>query len=91
MSPNDDVPEETYLDTQEGSAGPARRKPRTRGLADEEETLPEEALDSRQAEMGVRRKQGGPPLDAPVTRSAVRGVADNEDAPPTECEEPPEE
>jgi hypothetical protein len=92
MSPNDDAPEETYLDTEEGSAGPAQRRTRnvTRGLADEAATLSDEDLDARQRGIGERRKQGGPPLDARVTRGTP-GVADVEDVPPTECEEPPEE
>ena len=91
MSPNDDAPEETYLETEEGSAGEAQRRTRgTRGLADEAETLSDEDLDARQAAIGERRKQGGPPLDAPLTRG-MRELADAQDVPPTECEEPPEE
>ncbi len=91
MSPNDDAPEETYLETEEGSAGEAQRRTRdaTRGLADEEAPLSDEELDARQAAIGERRRQGGPPMDAPLTRS-FRELADAQDVPPTECEEPPE-
>lgn len=93
MSPNDDAPEETLLETEEGSAGEAQRQrpDATRGPADEEAPLSDEDLDARQAAIGERRRQGGPPLDAPLTRGVLEELADAQDVPPTECEEPPEE
>lgn len=87
MPPTDDNPEESVHETQEGSAGgPQRMDPTAaRTRAEEPEALPDEALDDRQAAIGERRRQGGPPLED----TAGRAGADEPppDVPETECGE----
>lgn len=87
MPPTDDNPEESVHNTEEGSAGgPQRMDPNAaRARAEEPDALPDEVLDQRQAAIGQRRRQGGPPMEDTAGRTGADEAPP--DVPETECEE----
>lgn len=79
-----------YTRTERGTAGVARSVPP--GAAPQADLpLPKEALDERQASIGVRRKTGGPPLREVEDDEEGSARAFREEAPPTDCADPPPE
>jgi hypothetical protein len=72
--------EQNTTEPQQAQIGPAESMPES--VADVDVPVPEEFLDQRQAQMGTRRRPGGPVLEETTTESVAESLPDQ---PETDC------
>jgi len=75
--------EQHTTEAQQAHIGPAESMPEN--VPETDAPVPEDLLDRRQAEMGTRRRPGGPVLEGPLTESAAESLPDQ---PETDCAPP---
>jgi hypothetical protein len=75
--------DQNTTEPQQAQIGPAESMPES--VADADVPVPAELLDRRQAQMGTRRRPGGPVLEESLTESVAESLPDQ---PETDCAPP---
>jgi len=75
--------EQQTTEAQQAQIGPAESMPES--VAEADAPVPAELLDQRQAQMGTRRRPGGPVLEDTATESVAEPLPDQ---PETDCAPP---
>jgi hypothetical protein len=76
--------DQDFIEAQQAEIGPAEAMPESVPEADT--PVPDDLLDRRQAQMGTRRRPGGPVLEN--TAETAESVAESLPDPETDCQPP---